>query len=125
MNYLKASGSTRKAFGERNFAALSSGVGLPAQAQCYLCGGTINILTAGGHVTLSAMVVGTAAITLFAHEPCGPSRVFHDENELAAVATQKKPEIAPHVGNVVQQPDGTLTIDSALFEGKPMKVELP
>lgn len=125
MNYLKTTAAVRKAFGERNAAALSAGVGLPEDAQCYLCGKTINLLTAGGRVTLSAMVaIPTAAITLFAHEDCGPSRVFDDPEELARIATKEKPEVATHEGRYIPNEDGTVSLDNVMIDGQPARIEL-
>lgn len=84
---LSISGSVRRALGERNAAAVSAGVGLPADAQCWGCGAAINLLAAApGAVTLSVVMVGSASITTFAHRRCGPSRTFTPE-EYEAVAS--------------------------------------
>lgn len=81
---LSISGPVRRVLGERTAAALSAGVGLPADAQCWECGDAINLLAARpGAVTLSVVVMGPAtapaSITTFAHRSCGPSRVFTPE----------------------------------------------
>jgi hypothetical protein len=83
------SGPVRRALGERTAAALSAGVGLPSDAQCWACGEAINLLAAApGAVTLSAVVQGPVQVTAFAHRLCGPSRVFTPA-EFAALASRK------------------------------------
>lgn len=89
MGCLSISGPVRRAFGERTAAALDAGVGLPADAQCWVCGDAINLLAARpGSVTLSAVQVGLVSVSAFAHKPCGPSRTFTPE-EFAELASTK------------------------------------
>lgn len=96
MSLLSISGPVRQAFGTRNAAALSSGVGLPPDAQCWACGDAINLLAARpGAVTLSAVCNGPVTIAAFAHRRCGISRTFTPEDFARAASKKDSPIAGP------------------------------
>jgi hypothetical protein len=101
MSFLNISGRVRRELGEANAAALDAGVGVPADAQCWRCGGAVNIVgSRPGQVSLCILAFdtkdgrGSVSITLWAHRDCSPSRVVpYEEFEASPAANVPSPVV--------------------------------
>lgn len=89
-------GPVRRVLGERDAQALSAGVGLPTEVQCWGCGDGINVLTARpGSIALSVVAVTPMVnIPAWGHPDHAPSQVFTPE-QFERVATRKPSPVAP------------------------------
>lgn len=85
MSAIVISDQVRAEIGEDNARALETGrVGINA-AQCWVCGGPVQVAGAReGSVVLSILIESPASLTLWSHPGCSSSRVVPHEEFLAS-----------------------------------------